>query len=63
MFIFVFFVYVPTDSNAVDLLEAYQIAYAEALNWDASAKPYFITTVDDHIESSTIKGEDGKRNY
>lgn len=61
--VFFVFLHVPTNSNAVDLFEAYQIAYAEALNWDASAKPYFITTVDDNIESSIMKGEDGKRNY
>lgn len=65
LLILVFFIFlqVPHNCNAVDLFEAYKIAYAEALNWDASAKPYFITTVDDNIESSSIKGEDGKRNY
>lgn len=61
--VFFVFLHVPQDCNAVDLFEAYQIAHSEALNWDAAAKPYFITTVDDNIKSSTIKGEDGKRNY
>ena len=61
--VFFVFLHVPQDCNAVDLFEAYQIAHSEALNWDAAAKPYFITTVDDNIKSSTIIGEVGKRNY
>ena len=53
-----------SDSNSsADLLEAYKIASAEAIKWDGSAKPYFITSVDDPIESRFVKGEDGKRNY
>lgn len=53
-----------TDSNnSLDLLEAYKIANTEALQWDGSANPYFITSVDDPIESRFVKGEDGNRNY
>lgn len=50
-------------NSSADLLEAYKIANAEAIKWDESAKPYFITSVDDSIESKFVKGEDGKRNY
>lgn len=50
------------SGDAIDLLEAYEIAYAEAMEWDVSVKPYFITSVDDSIESKKVKGEDGKRN-
>lgn len=53
----------PNDNNSIDLSEAYQIASAEALGWNALAEPYFITSVDDPIESKNVKGEDGKRNY
>ena len=53
----------PRSDNSVDLLEAYKIASAEAIKWDKSAKPYFITSVDDSIKSRFVKGEDGKRNY
>ena len=48
-------------NGAVDLREAYQIASTEAVVWDPSAKPYFITSVDDDIESQRVKGEDGRR--
>lgn len=53
----------PHNNCAIDLFEAYKIANAEAVKWDKSAKPYFITSVDDPIESKFVKGEDGKRNY
>lgn len=49
--------------NAVDLPKAYKIANAEALKWDQSVEPYFITSVDDSIESENEKGADGKRRY
>lgn len=51
------------NNNSVDLFEAYKIASAEAIKWDESAKPYFISSVDDAIESKIVKGENGKRNY
>lgn len=50
-------------NNSVDLLEAYQIANTEAIKWDASAKPYFITSVDDSVKNYSVKGEDGTRSY
>lgn len=50
----------PQDHTA-DLWEAFEIASAEAVKWDASAQPYFITSVDDGIESEAVKGQDGKR--
>ena len=53
----------PRENGSADLLEAYQIANAEAMKWNASAKPYFISSVDDPIESKYVKGENGKRNY
>lgn len=49
-------------TNSIDLLKAYEIASAEAFNWDASAKPYFISSVDDPIEGTCVKGDDGTRN-
>lgn len=52
----------PGSHGSADLLEAYKIASAEAVQWNASAKPYFITSADDSIESRAVKGEDGKRN-
>lgn len=48
---------------SINLLKAYEIASAEAFKWDVSAKPYFITSVDDPIESTSVKGNDGTRNY
>lgn len=53
----------PHDANAVDLFDAYQIAFAEAIKWDEDALPYFITSVDDRIDDVFVKGEDGKRHY
>lgn len=53
----------PHISNAVDLFDAYQIAGAEAFKWDKAAEPYFITSVDDSIDTEFVKGEDGKRHY
>ena len=53
----------PYVTNAVDLFDAYQIAYAEAIKWDKAALPYFITSVDDRIDDGFVKGEDGKRHY
>lgn len=50
-------------ANAVDLFDAYQIAYAEAIKWDKAALPYFITSVDDSIDDEFVKGENGKRRY
>lgn len=50
------------SEGSADLLEAYKIANAEAIKWDKSARPYFITSVDDSTESVYVKGEDGKRN-
>lgn len=50
------------DDKSADLLEAYQIASAEAVKWDKSAQPYFISSVDDRLESKSVKGENGKRN-
>lgn len=52
-----------TYGSAIDLMEAYRIANAEALKWNESAKTYFITSVDDTLESEKVKGEDGKRCY
>ena len=48
----------PQDHTA-DLWEAFEIASAEAVKWDASAQPYFITSVDDGIESEAVKGQNG----
>lgn len=53
----------PNYDNSIDLSEAYKIAYEEAFRWNALAEPYFITSVDDPIESTHVKGENGKRNY
>lgn len=50
-------------SSSIDLLDAYEIANTEAVKWDASAKPYFITSVDDSVKSYFTKGADGTRNY
>lgn len=52
-----------SHNNSIALLEAYEIATAEAIKWDASAKPYFITSVDDSVKSYSVKGEDGTRSY
>ena len=41
--------------SSTDLSEAYKIAYAEAFRWNALAEPYFITSVDDPIESKNVK--------
>lgn len=51
----------PYVANAVDLCDAYQIARAEAINWDEAALPYFITSVDDSMDGGFIQGADGKR--
>lgn len=53
----------PRVSNTVDLRGAYQIASIEAMKWNKAAEPYFITSVDDGIDSEFVKGEDGKRHY
>lgn len=64
LLLIIIFVASQSDSNrSADLLEAYKIANAEAIKWDELAKPYFITSVDDSIESRFAKGEDGKRSY
>lgn len=52
-----------SHNNSIALLEAYEIATAEAIKWDASAKPYFITSVDDSVKNYSVKGEDGTRSY
>lgn len=57
------FIFLCADDTATDLHEAYQIARAEAYQWNALAEPYFITSVDDPIKTPNIKGANGKRNY
>lgn len=61
--IFLLMANLSDSDGSADLLEAYKIANTEAVKWDKSAKLYFITSVDDSIESRFVKGEDGKRNY
>lgn len=62
LLIIVFAAKQPYSNGSADLLEAYKIASAQAIKWDKSAKPYFITSVDDSFESVFVKGENGKRN-
>lgn len=59
----VLFIFHQPRSGSIDLLKAYEIASEEAIKWDASAKPYFITSVDDSVKSYSVKGTDGTRSY
>lgn len=48
-------------SQPIDIIDAYNLSYKEAVKWNNNAKLYFLTSVDDPENNNYTQGCDGKR--